>query len=368
MIPVPAGLVTGALTGLLAVALALGLLTAGIRGVRTYRRRRHERIAAPVRGLLLELLCEPDDEQSELPDRIARTDRRTWAALEPTVTAMLGKVTGRARAALVLLCERRGSAVAATADLNSRRAPRRGRAAQVLGQLGHRPAVPALCRLLDDRDPEVRLAAARALGRMGEPVAVPPLLGSLRGPRPVPPKVVTAALTSLGSEAWPGVVAGLRDPAPLVRAVAVEVLGVTGALAQTPWIVRALREDPDTEVRVRAARALGRLGMPEGLAPLLDAIRPGRPDALRIVAAGSLGGLGAVAATVPLTKLLGDADAHLAGTAARALLRLGPTGEAALREAADGRPGTPATAQARAALAERAVGGSRHDVLVEVTL
>ncbi|AVV43297.1 hypothetical protein C6376_19550 [Streptomyces sp. P3] len=365
---ISSGLVAGALLGLLAVGLTLSLLITGIRGIRTYRRRRHERIAAPVRGLLLELLCAQDDEQNELLDRIARIDRRTWTALEPTVAAMLGKVTGGARAVMVLLYERRGSVDKAVADLSSRSAPRRGRAAQVLGQLGHRPAVPALCRLLGDRDPEVRLAAARALGRTGDAAAVPHLLKSLHGPRTVPPKVVIAALTSLGPDAWPSVSTGLRDPAPLARAVAIEVLGVAGALAQTTEIVRALREDPDTEVRIRAARALGRLGMPEGLAPLLAAIGPGRPGALRIVAAGALGSLGAVAATGPLTELLGDADTHVAGTAARALLRLGPAGEEALREAADDRSGGPAAARARAALAEWAVGGARHDVLVEVTL
>jgi hypothetical protein len=66
--------------------------------------------------------------------------------------------------------------------------------------------------------------------------------------------------------------------------------------------------------------------------------------------------------------VLGDADPHVAGTAARALLRLGPAGEAALREAAAGRSHARAAAQARAALAEAAVGGTRHDVLVEVAL
>ena len=219
---IPVSLVTGALLCLLTVGLTLGLLITGIRGLRTYRRRRRERIAAPVRALLLELLCAQDDEQGELLDRVTRIDRRTWAALEPTVASMLGKVTGRARAVLVLLCERRGSTAEAVADLGSHSAPRRGRAAQVLGQLGHRPAVPALCRLLGDRDREVRLAAARALGRTADPAAVPHLLESLHGARTVPPKIVTASLTSLGPDAWPAVMAGLRDPAPLVRAVAIE--------------------------------------------------------------------------------------------------------------------------------------------------
>lgn len=365
---IPLDFITGALLYLLAVGLALSLLVTVIRGARTLRRRRRERVAAPVRGLLLELLCAPEEEQGELLERMARIDRRTWTALEPTVAAMLGKVSGRARTALVRLYEMRGSAAQAVADLGSRSAVRRGRAAQVLGQLRHRPATPSLCRLLDDRDREVRLAAARALGRTGDPAAVPHLLRSLHGPRAVSPKIVTAALTSLGADAWHRLAAGLQDPAPLVRAVAVEVLGVTGAIARTPDIVRALREDPETEVRIRAARALGRLGMPDGLEPLLAAIRPGQPAAPRIVAAGALGSLGAEAATGPLAALLGDPDPHVAGTVARALLRLGPTGEAALRGAVRDRPDTRAAAQARAVLAEAAVGGTRHDVLVEVSL
>lgn len=365
---IPLDFVTGALLCLLAVALALVLLTASIRCARLFRQRRRERVAAPVRGLLLELLCAEEDAQSKLLDRLARIDRRTWAALEPTVTAMLGKVSGGARAALVLLSERRGSPEDCIAELHSRSAARRGRAAHVLGQLRHRPAAPSLCRLLDDRDPEVRLATARALGRTGDPMAVPYLLRSLHGPRTVPYRVVAAALASLGPDAQFRIAARLQDPAPPVRAVAIEVLGVTGAIASTTEIVRALREGPETEVRVRAARALGRLGMPDGLDPLLAAIRTGQPGALRIAAAGALGSLGACAATGPLTKLLADADPHVAGTAARALLRLGPAGEVALREAADGRPGTPAAAQARAALGEAAVAGVRHDLLLEVTL
>ncbi len=361
------GFVTQALLFLPGLGLVLSLLITGTRLVRTYRQGRRRRLAAPVRAVLLELLCAPEDEQSELLDRIAPADKRTWKALEPTVAAMLGKVSGRARTALVLLYERRGSPADAVARLRSRSAARRGRAAQVLGRLRHRPATESLCRLLDDRDREVRLTAARALGHIGDPVAVPHLLESLRGKRTVPPAVVTAALTSLGPDAVPRVTAGLGDPAPLVRAVAIEVLGVTGAITRTPDIVRALWEDPETEVRIRAARALGRLGMPDGLEPLLAGLRPGQPVTLRTVAAGALGNLGAVAATGPLKEVLGDADPHVAGTAARALLRLGPAGEAALREAAVGRSEPRAAAQARAALAEAAVGSTRR-VPVEVVL
>jgi HEAT repeat protein len=365
---ISAGLVRGALLGLLAVVLVLSLLIVGNRVVRRHRERRRERIAAPVRGSLLELLCAEGDEQTELLNRLAEIDRRTWAALEPTLTALLGKVAGGARAALVRLYELRGAAVDAVADLSSRSAARRGRAAQVLGQLSHRPAVPSLCRLLADRDPEVRLAATRALGRCGGPESVSYLLESLHGPRAVPPAAVIRALVSLGPQAQQSVAAGLEHPQPLARAVAIEVLGATGVVSHTSEIARALREDPQIEVRVKAARALGRLGMPEGLEPLLEAVRPGRPVALRMVGAGALGSLGAVVATGPLAALLGDSDRHVAATAARALLQLGPEGRAELRAAADDGTNGPAAAQARAVLAESAVGAARHDVRAEVAL
>ncbi|MER5510629.1 HEAT repeat domain-containing protein [Streptomyces sp. NPDC002766] len=365
---IPAGFVIRALLCLTAVILTMCLLIVCARGIRKHRQARRQRIVAPVRGLLLRLLCAEEDEQAELLHQLAEIDKRTWIALEPTLTALLEKVSGGARTALIGLYELRGAAVDAVADLGSRSAVRRGRAAQVLGQLSHRPAAESLCRLLTDRDPDVRLAAARALGRCGGPMAVPHLLESLCGARRQPPGVITMALVSLGPEAQPNVAAGLEHREPLVRAVAIEVLGATGAVSHTSRIARAQHQDPSIEVRIKAARALGRLGMPEGLEPLLAAVRPGRPVALRMVAAGALGNLGAVAATGPLADLLDDPDPHVAGTAARALLRLGPTGRAALQAAADDPSGGPASAQARAVLAESAVGGAHNDVRAEVAL
>ncbi|WP_191971643.1 HEAT repeat domain-containing protein [Streptomyces luteolifulvus] len=357
----------GALLCLPALVLALSLLIVSNRFVRRVQQRRRERRAEPVRGLLLELLCAEEDEQSELLNRLAAVDKRTWTALEPSLTALLEKVSGAARTALIRLYELRGAPEGAVADLRSHSAARRGRAAQVLGQLSHRAAEPALCRLLTDRDPEVRLVATRALGRSGGAESVAHLLESLHGSRTVPPPSVTMALVSMGPEVQRSVAAGLEHPEPLARAVAIEVLGVTGVVSRTSEIARALREDPSNEVRIKAARALGRLGMPEGLQPLLDAVAPGQPLALRIVGTGALGNLGAVSATDRLAELLGDPDRHVAGAAARSLLRLGPAGHAALHEAAAGVRGGSAAAQAGAALSEAAVQG-RHDVRVEVAL
>ncbi|TQK44075.1 HEAT repeat protein [Streptomyces sp. SLBN-118] len=362
------GLVTGALLCLTSVVVLLGVLIVGLRVVRRYRHRRRDRIVAPVRGVLLELLCAEEDEQTEALDRLTELDDRTWGALEPTVAVMFGKITGQARTALIQLFERRGATAHAVADLGRRGAARRGRAAEVLGQLRHRPAAPPLCRLLNDHDPEVRLVAARALGLIGEPSVVPQLLECLYGPRTVPPAVVTRALTSFGPEALRSIAAGLHHPEPLVRAVAIETLGAIGGVSRTAEIARALSEDSHAEVRIKAARALGRLGMPDGLEPLLTAVDPGQPVALRTVAAGALGSLGAVAATARLRELLGDPDDHVAATAARSLLRLGEAGSADLRAAAEGRPGDRAAAQARGALAESAAVGASSAPTAEVVL
>ncbi|MQS15449.1 HEAT repeat domain-containing protein [Streptomyces kaniharaensis] len=346
--------------GMAAVA-AFGLLVTvlivGMRLLRAITRRRRERAAEPLRALLLDALCADDDDSAEALRSLSTLGERRWRTLEPTARAMLAKVSGQARSSLVELFERRGIADRALADLRSIRLVKRGRAAEVLGQLRYRPAAPALCRLLTDRDVEVRLVAVRALGRVGDLTVIPALLACLHGPRSVPPAAVVRALTGFGPGAQDLTAAGLSDPVPLVRAVAIEVLGATGAVQWTPRIATALVDDPHPEVQIRAARALGALGMPEGVDPLLEAIDVGRPEALRIVAAGALGSLGTADVAPVMVKLLDDPVHRLGATAGQALLQLGDAGRAELEAAVNGFLGDRAAAQARAVLAEAAVRG-----------
>ncbi len=118
-------------------------------------------------------------------------------------------------------------------------------------------------------------------------------------------------------------------------AVAVEILGRTGAVSAVQALVAALQGDRSEEVRIRAARAIGRLGTPAGVAPLLAITDAGEPTALR-VATAALGDLGAGTATPRLERLLHDPAYHVAHNAAGSLLRLGPAGEAALTRAVTG--------------------------------
>ncbi|RAG85733.1 hypothetical protein DN069_09485 [Streptacidiphilus pinicola] len=346
--------------GVLAVAGAVLLaVLVGLRVRRQVRQVRAERAAEPHRARLLALLCAEDDERAGILDTLAELDDHSWTALEPVAQVFLGKVTGQASSSLVELFERRGLAERAMSDLGREGRIRRARAAETLGQLRHQAAVGALLPLLRDADPDLRVVAARALGRMGDASAVPALLGALHGRFAVPPSVVVLALTALGPDSQPLVAEGLDASQPLVRAVAVEVLGAVGATAWAPRIALALTTDPHPEVQIRAARALGSLGAPQALEPLLDALGPDRPESLRAVAAGSLGRLGDPGVAGRLGELLGDPVPRVAATAARSMARLGQGGEWELRRVLGGIHGDRAARQAGAALAQAAISKGR---------
>jgi HEAT repeat protein len=277
------------------------------------------------------------DEDETLTDQLAAVPPQTWRAVEPAAVAMLGKVRGEAHTALVAVFKQRGAGIRASHDLTARGAVRRARAAEVLGNLGAADAVPRLCELLRDRDADVRVVAARALGRIADAAAAGPLLAATVGARRVPPQLVAHALLRLGLAAQSETEKALDHPAELVRATAVEVLGLIGAVGAAKRVEFALRSDLSLPVRTRAARTLGRLGTFSALAPLLEAVEPGRPPALRAEAALALGELGARAAAQPLAALLADDDYQVAHQAARALLRLGGPGRDALERADDDR-------------------------------
>ena len=264
---------------------------------------------------------------------MVRLEPAAWRAVEPTAVALLSKVRGEAHAALVAVFERRGMGERAHRDLTARGAVRRARAAEVLGNLGRREAVDSLMALLRDHDPDVRAVAARSLGRIAEPRAAGPLLESLAGRRPVPPQAVAQAVMRMGATAQPALAEALDHEAELVRATAVEVLGLVGAITAAARVVDALRRDESLDVRERAAAALGRLGTRSALPPLLEAVEPERAPALRAIAARALGDLGAVAAAPALGALLSDLEHDVAHAAAHSLLRLGASGRTVLEEA-----------------------------------
>jgi hypothetical protein len=361
-----AGAAAFAIVALLVAALVFGAVTVSGRLIKRRLRNRRARIAAPARKLLVRLTAGDDDET--LVDQLAAVDQRTWRAVEPAAIAMLGKVRGEAHTSLVTVFQRRGAGSRALKDLAARSAVTRARAAEVLGNLGDPAAVPSLCPLLRDRNPDVRVVVARSLGRIAAPAAAMPLLDAVAGDHAVPPQLAAHALVRLGIGAQATIAAGLQHHSELARATALEVLGLIGAVGTAKQVEFALRSDLSLEVRVRAARALGRLGPRSALAPLLEAVEPGHASQLRAEAAKALGELGAPAAAQPLAALLADRDYEVAHEAARALLKLGIAGRTELENAVDAAGDEPLSAptpggHAREALSAAHLAELRRDAL-----
>ncbi|MFC5138149.1 HEAT repeat domain-containing protein [Actinomycetospora rhizophila] len=332
------------------------VLVAALLTGRWWQRRAAARRAArvaPVRPLLVQVAAaEPDDPATQaVLDQLAALPARTWAAVEPLVVSLVGKLRGEARGALVSVLERRGARERARRGTHRARPGERARSAHLLGVLGGADALPRLVALLADRDPEVRAVAARALGHLADPSAAAPLVRALAAPDArLPHQEALSAVARTGIASHGALLRAADDLDPRVRARAVEALGLVGAVGAAPRLVTALVEDPVAEVRLRAARALGRLGSPVALEPLLAATAGSEPAPLRATAAQALGALGARTAVPVLARLVADPDHWVAHTAAAALLAAGPDGERVLLELAGRRPAA-AAEHAREALA-----------------
>lgn len=349
-----------ALLAIITLLVVLSLLIIGRRAWRSAAERRRLRIVEPIRPLLITIAAS-DELDPELLGRLAALRGARWKAAEPTLVEVQGKVRGDARGALVALLDQRGTLRRARRRTRRLGAVGRAVAAEVLGSTGNSIGVPDLVRLLRDRDAEVRQVAARALGRIGAAPAAGDLLRAVARKRDVPSSVVAQALLRIGAPAQLALVTATRSSQELVRAVAIEILGLTRAVGAGPHIRLRLEWDDSPEVRIRAARALGRIGMPSALSPLLDATRRSCPVALRIVAVGALGELGHPGAVPRLARLLADPTHRVASTAARSLLQISPDGVRVLRRTASAELDCSCARHARDALSRTALRNTADD-------
>ena len=138
----------------------------------------------------------------------------------------------------------------------------RQRAAEALGEIKHKSAVPHLIQALKDPVWQVRGHAAEALGKIGHVSAVPNLAKALQGEKEhfeVRWRAATA-LGKIGHEsAVPHLVKALQDEYSPVREEAVEALGRIGHESAVPSLVKALK-DPYLSARLKAVWALGVTG------------------------------------------------------------------------------------------------------------
>ena len=189
------------------------------------------------------------------------------------------------------------------------------RAADILASHGPdaKPAIPALLRAAENKDPHVRSVARMALAEIGSlpPEAVPYMIDMLKTENRLS---ALKALTELGDEsrsAVPALLGLLTDKETRVRASAARALGRIGPEAKDavqPLI--KLLKDEDAVTREQAASALGRIGpaskpaIDDLLASLSDKDYRVRRDATR-----ALGQIGFPEVARPrIEKLLEDPD------------------------------------------------------------
>ena len=196
--------------------------------------------------------------------------------------------------------------------LSSRSEIKRGLAAEALGRLKSRQAVPALIELLDDPDDGVRFDAVKALGEIGDPRALEPLIARLDSPNENFRRSVAEKLGMLGgARAVEALIRTLGDSADSVRLRAAQALARLGEPQWETWV----------EGSVSDLWNLGESGDARALEPLLKALAD--PEGDRSDAAKGLGELRDARAFEPLLGALKDENAYLRGAAAYALGQLG---------------------------------------------
>ena len=191
------------------------------------------------------------------------------------------------------------------AQLSSPESGRRKAAAEELGRLRDKRAVPALIENLIDESPSVRASAVWALGEIGDPAAAPALARLLS--RPVLSAEVVDALVAIGPDSTPVLAKRVKNKetrrdtlekfAPTaalkwlaaarswhVRKWAIDTAGRLDKL-DAEWIsilARAVAEDAAGSVRYEAAEALG---LHRIVDPLVGPLRHDKEPAVRRMAA-----------------------------------------------------------------------------------
>jgi HEAT repeat protein len=339
-----------------APALALALALDGARAAFAggdEEQRRAALAALPLEGAALGFLVEAMGDSSWRVRKEAAARAIAWpdgAEAAPALVAALAEPenVGRRNALVDVLVGLAGAAVAALVDGLASAPEHRKLLVDALGRIGDPRGADAVAPLVDDADPNVRVAAAEALGAMGGPAAEAALrrvLGraAAAGGAAGDVLLALAALDGLNRMAvsLPSSELAQMAAEPTLRGAVLRALGRSGDPQALPELVAGLRA-PARTVREAALLALselhprldgaGRALVAETIdAPVHEAIVAALTDgpaALRRAAARVLGLSGRVESVQPLTLALGHPELREAARAA--LVALGRAGGEAL--------------------------------------
>ncbi len=232
----------------------------------------------------------------------------------------------------------------------------RAAAAEAVGRVRLREAVPQLLDWLDNPEADVRAAAARALGQIGDARTVPNIVRVLGDSNPDVRRAAVSALASIGGdEVIVPLLGRLDDVDTRVRVDAANWLGRLGdARAAVPLIGRARDDAP--EVRAAVHAALGDLGDPRAVPALIQGLRDDAPEP-RLAAIAALGRLGSEEAVRPLVALLPSEEDRVPRAVTAAL------GQIPGREARDALIAALADSHTRVMAAQTLLERVRRDVL-----
>ena len=191
----------------------------------------------------------------------------------------------------------------------------------LLRDIGDPRATPALIAELD-RGRLSRQLVLGALGRLGDKRALVPVLGLLNDKDQAVRLAAMKALRPMldrGSRAADVIADLLDDPAPEIRVLAAEYLGLMQSQTSVPRLITlAGSHTPSMRLRQAAVAALGEIGSPRATGALLALLRDG-PAPLHVAAANSLIYIQDPAAVKPLLALLGQVPASSRALVVRTL-------------------------------------------------
>lgn len=135
----------------------------------------------------------------------------------------------------------------------------RGEAADLLGVLGDRKAVPHMIAALADTNSLTRSDVAYALGKVGDPSVIPVLCNALKDPSVHVRMSAIKGLQLLEARtACPEIIALLKDPSPDVIRSAISALGELGDESEIPLLAPFVHDTRSTIADV-AVLAIARL-------------------------------------------------------------------------------------------------------------
>lgn len=198
-------------------------------------------------------------------------------------------------------------------------------AAERLGHMRCKEAVPALIASLESPNNDLRLMSVHALGLIGDAAALQPLVKMLRATivagEDVSRRVLTSSIISFGPLATRDLIAELAFPDWRVRAASLEMLGEIGGALIAPAVMRML-DDPERDVRAKAAKCLGKLRCAEAV-PALCSTLVDMHWVVRLHSARALGLIGDERAVPHLERRLADRNWQVRQAVSEAMGRLG---------------------------------------------